>query len=274
MRWRGCAARARREPGRRAAVASSRKCGWLAGELAGARAVRRPAPGGHPDARSRRRRHSPRSTRSRPTGDVLVEALRALSERARELTVGGAIPLLEVDAPPADSGILGPVNAPDALTVTIGFGASLFDDRYGLAARRPRELVQMPTFPDRRPRPRAEPRRRAAADLRPPARHRHAHARELLRTVRGTLQLRWTIDGFSGAPRGARRRTTALATCSPSATAPPTRRPSDAELMNELVWAGAGRARAGPPAAPTRSCASSACTSSSGTASASTSSRT
>lgn len=53
---------------------------------------------------------------------------------------------LEVDDPPADSGILGSINDPDVLTVTIAFGASLFDKRYGLGPQRPRELIKMPTF--------------------------------------------------------------------------------------------------------------------------------
>jgi deferrochelatase/peroxidase EfeB len=172
----------------------------------------------------------------RPT---LEEALQALSRRARELTVGGPIPLLDADDPPADSGILGPVNAPDALTVTIAFGASLFDGRYGLGSQRPRELTAMPTFP--------------VDDLDPAQSHGDlllqicAHQRdtvthtlrELLRTVRGSLQLRWNIDGFSGAARG------------PSPHSSPrnlfafrdgTANPSvhDAALMNNLVWVARG----------------------------------
>ena len=60
--------------------------------------------------------------------------------RARGLTQGETVGVEEIDDPPPDSGILGPVNAPDGLTVTIAFGASLFDDRYGLARRRPGRL--------------------------------------------------------------------------------------------------------------------------------------
>ena len=33
--------------------------------------------------------------------------------------------------------MLGSYNAPDGLTVTIAFGSTLFDHRYGLAATRP-----------------------------------------------------------------------------------------------------------------------------------------
>ncbi len=174
-----------------------------------------------------------------PDQRTLREALRALSQRARELTVGGPIPLLEVDDPPADSGILGPVNDPDALTVTIAFGASLFDGRYGLGAQRPRELVKMPTF--------------AIDDLDPAQSHGDvllqicAHQRdtvthtlrELLRTVRGSLQLRWTIDGFSSAPRGptAHNKSRNLFAFRDGTANPPT---SDAALMDKLVWAQRG----------------------------------
>ncbi|HEX4753459.1 MAG TPA: Dyp-type peroxidase domain-containing protein, partial [Solirubrobacterales bacterium] len=80
------------------------------------------------------------------TPDLAV-ALQNLSSRARELTGGGAYPLRQYDEPPFDSGTLGPVIAPDALTVTIGFGAKLFDGRYGLASRKPRHLVEMRAFP-------------------------------------------------------------------------------------------------------------------------------
>ena len=174
-----------------------------------------------------------------PSREVLVEALRALSERARELTVGGAIPLLEVDAPPADSGILGPVNMPDALTVTIGFGASLFDDRYGLAAARPRELVQMPTFPVDELDP-AQSHGDILVQICAHQRDTVTHTlRELMRTVRGSLQPRWTIDGFSGAPRGPSTKNNPrnLFAFRDGTANPPS---NDANLMNELVWTGSG----------------------------------
>ena len=91
--------------------------------------------------------------------------------------------------------------------------------------------------------------------------------RELLRSVRGALQQRWAIDGFSSARRGPTPRNNPRnlfafrdGTANPDV--------SDAALMNRLIWVQA--ARASPPgrrAAPTRCCARSGCTSSSGTAS-------
>jgi deferrochelatase/peroxidase EfeB len=170
---------------------------------------------------------------------TLEETLTALSRRARELTIGGPIPtlttgpppaLLEPDAPPMDSGILGPVNEPDVLTVTIAFGASLFDERYGLAAQRPRELVSMPTFPvdDLDP---AQSHGDVLLQICAHQRDTVAHAlRELLRTVRGSLQLRWNIDGFS--PHNNPRNLFAFRDGTAN---PPT---SDSALMNELVWVG------------------------------------
>ena len=78
------------------------------------------------------RRHSTRSRRPR---NNLSQALAALSARGRELTQGTTLRIGEIDEPPDDSGALGTEIAPDALTVTIGFGHSLFDGRYGLTGR-------------------------------------------------------------------------------------------------------------------------------------------
>jgi deferrochelatase/peroxidase EfeB len=175
---------------------------------------------------------------------ALQDALQALSARARALTAGGPVPLLEVDDPPADSGVLGPINAPDALTVTIAFGASLFDERYGLAERRPRRLTAMPNFPND-----ALDDTRSHGDvlLQICATHRDTvvHTlRELLRSVRGALQERWAIDGFSGARRGptphnSPRNLFAFrdGTANPDV--------SDGALMNRLIWVQGG---AGEPA--------------------------
>jgi deferrochelatase/peroxidase EfeB len=107
---------------------------------------------------------------------------------------------LEYDEPPSDSGTLGTVIPPDGLTVTIGVGRSLFDDRYGLAA--PAGLSRMPAF--------------AGDDLDPARTHGDVllqiaaysrdtvvHAlRELMRPVRDAFALRWAIDGFQSVPRG------------------------------------------------------------------------
>jgi len=175
---------------------------------------------------------------------ALQDALQALSARARALTAGGPVPVLEVDDPPADSGVLGPINAPDALTVTIAFGASLFDGRYGLAAQRPRRLTAMPNFPHD-----ALEDTRSHGDvlLQICATHRDTvvHTlRELLRSVRGALQERWAIDGFSGARRGptphnSPRNLFAFrdGTANPDV--------SDGALMNRLIWV---QGNAGEPA--------------------------
>ena len=60
--------------------------------------------------------------------------------------------------------------------------------------------------------------------------------RELLRTVRGTFQQRWAIDGFSGASRtDAGKQLSQPVRVSRRHRQPPT---SDESLMNELVWVG------------------------------------
>ncbi|HTA14869.1 MAG TPA: Dyp-type peroxidase [Solirubrobacteraceae bacterium] len=170
-----------------------------------------------------------------PNRQLLAETLQTLSARARGLTQGEAVGAQELDDPPPDSGILGPLDMPDGLTVTIALGASLFDDRYGLGTRRPARLQPMPNFPNDELDP-----QRTHGDvlLQVCAEHRDTvvhTVRELMRTVAGRLTPRWSIDGFQSARRG------------PSASSNPrnlfafrdgTANPDtgDARLMNSLIW--------------------------------------
>lgn len=82
------------------------------------------------------------------TREGLERLFRTLTARIAFLTQGG--PQIDPDPklPPAGSGILGPVVPPDALTVTVSVGASLFDQRYGLAPFKPKRLQQMPPHPN------------------------------------------------------------------------------------------------------------------------------
>jgi deferrochelatase/peroxidase EfeB len=64
----------------------------------------------------------------------LQTLMKTLTDRARFLTTGGVPAPVGITAPPADSGVVGPSIEPDGLTITVSLGASLFDDRFGLAS--------------------------------------------------------------------------------------------------------------------------------------------
>lgn len=79
----------------------------------------------------------------------LQRLFRLLSERIAFLTKGGQAPLVtNPQLPPMDSGILGDTIYPDNLTITVSLGASLFDERFGLQALKPRKLQAMTRFPN------------------------------------------------------------------------------------------------------------------------------
>lgn len=77
---------------------------------------------------------------------ALERLFRRLSERIVFLTRGGPLPEQDPKLPPPDSGILGPVVQPDALTVTAALGTSMFEDRPWLAGLKPRVLQRMVKF--------------------------------------------------------------------------------------------------------------------------------
>jgi deferrochelatase/peroxidase EfeB len=127
----------------------------------------------------------------------LADGLRTISQRGRALTAGyDALFGPTGEGPTPDSGIVGPRVDSDALTVTIGLGASLFDGRYGLAGRRPSGLKPMPTFPDDALLE-AECHGDVLLQLCANTEETLLHAlRDISRETRGVLGPRWKIEGF------------------------------------------------------------------------------
>lgn len=131
----------------------------------------------------------------------VTELFRVISERVKLLTAGIPVGASDPSRPPDDNGILGPTTPGGQLGVVLGVGASLFDDRFGLATRKPAGLVPMRTFPN--------------DDLDPALCHGDlslqltaqtpdvvTHAlRDLTKHTRGAMQPRWRIDGFTPPPR-------------------------------------------------------------------------
>lgn len=172
----------------------------------------------------------------------LATTVAELTVRMRRLTSGWAPEVGDPLFPPPESGILGASLGPADLTITVGFGASLFADRFGLAGRSPRQLTPMPSFPNDR--------------LVPDLSHGDlllqicatdeascVHAlRYLMAGTRGSLVVRWLIHGFQQRPGGDIETAGTKAThrnllgfkdgtANPAAT--------DAALMDKLVWVGA-----------------------------------
>ncbi|MFI5713970.1 iron uptake transporter deferrochelatase/peroxidase subunit [Kribbella sp. NPDC051620] len=133
----------------------------------------------------------------------LADLFRTLTDRAHFLTAGGTPPDPGISGPPTDSGVLGPTVPADRLTVTVGVGASLFDERYGLAKRKPAGLTRMVTFPNDHLDP-AESHGDLSVQLCADNRDTVVHAlRDLARHTRGAMQVRWRYEGFSSPPRPA-----------------------------------------------------------------------
>ncbi|OLR92305.1 peroxidase [Actinokineospora bangkokensis] len=137
------------------------------------------------------------TTRSRAELVALLRDWTAMAERmtrGEEAFPDGAVGGI-ADAAPKDTGEA--LDLPAAgLTLTIGFGPGLFDDRFGLADRRPEALIDLPRFPGDD----LDPRRtggdlcvQACADDPQVAVH---AIRNLARAGFGKVAVRWSQLGF------------------------------------------------------------------------------
>ena len=162
----------------------------------------------------------------------LVELLKTLTARARFLTHGGIPANHGPVEPPSDSGTLGPEIPADGLTITVGFGSTLFDDRFGIAARKPKHLTPMTSFPNDDLKPNL-----VGGDLLlqicagSPDTAIHA-LRDIAKHTRGGMQILWRMDGFvaparpTGVPRNHFGFMDGIA--NPNVT--------DAAVANRLLW--------------------------------------
>ncbi|MEV4603733.1 Dyp-type peroxidase [Amycolatopsis sp. NPDC049253] len=137
---------------------------------------------------------------------ALRRMFRTLTATIRYLVAGGDAPAGRgsddgLVSPPYENGVLGPGTVPDGLTVTVSVGASLFDDRFGLADVKPARLRAMDEFPNDALDP-----ERCDGDLLLQICADHPdtvlHAlRILMRATRADLQVLWQMEGFTSPPR-------------------------------------------------------------------------
>ena len=132
------------------------------------------------------------------TRSKLVDTFALLSDTVEQLMAGLQAEDRDGGFPAHDSGILGREPGATPVAVLVGVGDSLFDDRFGLANRKPTGLQPMPKFAnDYLVRP-----GRSHGDLsitiHASTQQATVHAfRQILRETRGKLVPRWSKDGFN-----------------------------------------------------------------------------
>jgi deferrochelatase/peroxidase EfeB len=174
--------------------------------------------------------------------DELARLFQSLTQRIAFLTQGGPAEMADPGFPPPDSGLLGPLIAPDNLTITVGVGSSLFDGRFGLTAVKPAHLERMPQFSND-----ALDDAISHGDLllqicsNSPETNVHA-LRDIIKHHPDLLVLRWKQDGFFQS-RGAEQATQRNLLGFKDGTANPDT--TSAATMDRVVWV---QPNAGEPA--------------------------
>ena len=127
----------------------------------------------------------------------LRSVLQELTDEIRGLMAGRPPEVRGPAYPPVDSGILGEKPPPDNLSILVGLGASVFDDRFGLADRKPRELVTMPFLANDKLDPKLS---HGDVSIIFEAGHNDTvqfALRQIMRRTRSDLVLKWMIDGYA-----------------------------------------------------------------------------
>jgi deferrochelatase/peroxidase EfeB len=129
--------------------------------------------------------------------DEVRDTFVALSEEARRLMAGEPYEDREAAYPPLYTGTVGNPPPPADLSVVVSVGASLFDDRYGLADRRPAALEKMPFLANDRLDP-----ARSHGDVLLSITSTHEDInlfalRQLHRATRETMALHWMLGGYN-----------------------------------------------------------------------------
>ncbi|MEM7323776.1 MAG: Dyp-type peroxidase [Actinomycetota bacterium] len=167
----------------------------------------------------------------------LGETLQLLSTEIERIMTGAAPTDADEILPPPDSGIVDQSVGSAGTAITLALGSSLFDERFGLADRRPAELIPMPRFfNDRLVQPDRSDGDLAVVISSPSPQASVYAMQQLVRVTGRRLRLRWAQEGYndllppsagSVAPTrnlmGFRDGTSNLDT-------------TDAAVMNEHVW--------------------------------------
>jgi len=172
--------------------------------------------------------------------DDLERLFRSLTGRIAFLTTGGEVAAGDPRLPPPDSGLLGAAVRPDALTVTVGLGVSLFEERPWLRALKPKRLARMERFGNdalNRDLCHGDISLQICANTQDTTIH---ALRDIIKTCSGQLVLRWkqegnvpvVVPGPDGTAESARNFLGFRdGSANPNA--------ADAALMESLVWSGA-----------------------------------
>ena len=166
----------------------------------------------------------------------LSDLFAVISDRVKLYAAGEPVAASDPSRPPIDNGLLGPSFAANQVGVLLGVGASLFDDRFGLAAKKPAGLTPMRTFPNDNLDP-AICHGDLSLQFTAATQDVVTHAvRDLTKHTRGAMQPRWRINGFTSPPRpdGAPRNLLGFkdGTSNPSTT--------DSSTLNRLIWTADG----------------------------------